>query len=97
MKRTDPQPLGDLLRKAIEETRSAPLLAETQAIAAWPVVIGTEIASLTSKPFVSKRVMTIRVPAAPLRQELNMMRSALARAINAEVGKDVIDEIRFRG
>ena len=40
-------------------------------------------------------LMTIRVPGAPLRQELNMMRSRIAAAINAEVGKETVRELRF--
>lgn len=96
MERQEAKSIGDLLREAIEENQAAFRFDEINAINAWPVVIGSGIASKTTRPFVKDGLMTIRVPSAPLRQELNMMRSALARAINAEVGKDVIKEIKFR-
>lgn len=97
MKRREPESLGDVLRQAIEENRSAFRFDEMTAISTWPVIVGREVASRTMRPFIKDGVMTIRVPAAPLRQELNMMRSKLARAINAEVGKDVVKELRFSG
>lgn len=97
MERTDAVSLGDLLRQAIEENQAAFRFDEINAINAWPAVIGRDIARKTFKPFIRGGVMTIRVPAAPLRQELNMMRSLLAKAINSEVGKDVVKELRFLG
>ena len=97
MQRVEAQSLGDLLRQAIEENQSAFRFDEINAINAWPKVIGGGIASKTMRPYIKGGVMTIRVPAAPLRQELNMVRSRLAAAINAEVGKDIVKELRFVG
>ena len=97
MQRTEAQSLGDLLRQAIEENQSAFRFDEINAIKAWPVVIGQAIAAKTLRPFIKNGVMTIRVPAAPLRHELNMMRSQLARAINAAINKEVVKDLRFLG
>ena len=95
MKRYEPQSIGDLMRQAVEETLSAPKFDELNAIHAWPKVIGADLASKTGRPYMKNGLMTIRVPAAPLRQELNMMRSRIAAAINAEVGKETVRELRF--
>ena len=97
MERTEAQSIGDLLRQAIEENQSAFRFDEMSAIKAWPVVIGAQIAAKTLRPFIKQGVMTIKVPGAPLRHELNMLRSRLAAAINAQVGKDVVKELRFIG
>lgn len=97
MKRTEPQSLGDLLREEIERNQQAYRFDEISAINAWPSVVGQSIAGRTLRPMVKNGVMTIRVPAASLRHELNMMRSNLAGAINASVGKDVIKDLRFTG
>lgn len=95
MKRVEAQSLGELLRQAVEENQSAMRFDEINAIEAWPRVIGLDIASKTLRPYIKNGVMTIRVPAAPLRQELNMMRSSIARAINRETGKETVKELRF--
>lgn len=95
MERYEPQSLGDLLRQEIEANQKTFRFDEINAINAWPKVIGASVASRTLRPFIRKGVMTIRVPEAPLRQELNMMRSAIAKAINTEIGKDIVSELRF--
>lgn len=97
MKRTEAESIGDLLRRAIEQSRSGPLLDEIDSVNAWPKVIGLELAAKTMRPMMKKGVMTIRVPSAPLRQELNMMRSMLAQALNAETGKPTVTELKFIG
>lgn len=96
MERHEAQSLGDLLRLAIEENQNTFRYDEINAINAWPKIIGRSIAGQTGRPFLKDGVMTIRVAQAPLRHELNMMRSTLARAINAEIGKDIVKDIRFR-
>lgn len=97
MERTEAQSLGDLLRQAIEENQSAFRYDEINAIKAWPLTVGEAIASKTMRPYIKNGVMTIRVPAAPLRHELNMMRSQIATAINAHIGKEIVKELRFTG
>lgn len=97
MERYEAQSLGDLLRQEIERNQNTYRFDEINAIKAWPVVIGASIAAKTMRPYIKAGVMTIRVPAAPLRQELNMMRSQIAKAINAEIDKDVVKELRFVG
>lgn len=96
MERYEAQSIGDLLRQEIENNQKAYRFDEINAIKAWPAVIGEAIASKTRQPMIRNGVMTILVPAAPLRQELNMMRSALAKAINAAIGKEIVKEIQFR-
>ena len=95
MERKDAESLGDVLRKAIEENQSSFRFDEMTAVNAWPMVIGADLARHTMRPFIKNGLMTIRVPSAPLRQELNMMRSSIARALNEVVGKPVVTELRF--
>ena len=97
MKRTEACSLGDLLRQAIEENQSAFRFDEINAIKAWPKVVGSAVASKCMRPFIKDGVMSIRVPAAPLRHELNMMRSQIAQAINSEIEKEIVKELRFIG
>lgn len=97
MKRVEAQSLGELLREAIEENQAAFRFDEINSVNAWPKVVGEAIARQTLRPFIRNGVMTVRVPSAPLRQELNMLRSRLARALNDETGKETVRELRFIG
>lgn len=95
MKRQEPESVGDVLRQTLERQGMTGRLHEVKAIQMWPAVVGSEIAELTGRPMVNAGVMTVKVYAAPLRNELNMSRSTLKRLINQAVGKDVITDIRF--
>lgn len=97
MDRTEAVSLGDLLRQAIEENREAFRFDEIESVNAWPIVVGAVVASKTMKPYIKNGVMTIKVPSAPLRHELSMMRGMLAKALNAHTGKDTVKDIRFIG
>ena len=86
-----------MLREAVEQNSDAFRFDEINAIQSWPKVVGEAVARKTSRPFIRNGVMTVRVLSAPLRQELNMLRSSLAEAINREIGKEIVKELYFRG
>lgn len=96
MKRLEPEQIGDVLRKTLQQSGMTEKLYEAKAIAAWRSVIGDMIADRCGKPFIYAGLMTIYVASAPLRHELNMNRSALARAINDMIGRDTVADLRFR-
>ncbi|MBD5194313.1 MAG: DUF721 domain-containing protein [Bacteroides sp.] len=96
MKRTDPEKIGDVLRQTLSNSGLTDRLYETRAINLWPSVVGDEIAALSSRPMIFKRIMTVYVRNAALRQELNMSRSSLVKIINETLGREVITDIRFR-
>lgn len=95
MKRTEAMSIGDVLRLTVQECNMTQRLDEQKAIAMWSRVVGDMLASQCRRPVVKAGVMTVSVPAAPLRHELTMNRSALLRHINDALGRDVISEIRF--
>lgn len=96
MKRVEPESIGDVLRQTLQEQGMTGRLYETKAIAAWPSVVGGDIAAMCGRPMVYKGLMTIYVRSAALRQELNMCRSQLMRLINEAVGREVVTDIRFK-
>lgn len=95
MERKEAESIGDLLRREIEENQAAFRFDEIEAINAWPKVIGSSVAIKTLRPYIKDGKMTIKVPSAPLRHELNMMRTAISKAINTEVGKEVVKDLKF--
>lgn len=97
MERKEAVSLGDLLRKEIEENQSTFRFDDINAINAWPKIVGHTVASKTKRPFIKDGRMTIQVDSPPLRHELNMMRTTIAKAINAEIGKEVVKELKFVG
>ncbi len=96
MKRTEPQSLREVLEQAINECELQEDLLRRRAEALWPRVMGQHIAAMTGKPFFRGAVMHVPVEKPSLRNELTMMRSAIA-SINKTLGSTVVTEIRFIG
>lgn len=97
MKRTEPQSIREVLEQAINECELQEELLRRRAEALWPRVMGQHIAAMTGKPFFRGAVMHIPVEKPSLRNELTMMRSAIAASINKTLGSNVVTEIRFIG
>ena len=70
-------------------------LDERKAVDAWAAVLGRDLAAQCMRPTVRDGLMTVGVRNAALRHELSMNRSRLRAAINARVGRNVIEDIRF--
>ncbi len=95
MKRLEPEELGDVLRRAIDEQNMTQRLLETRACAILPAVLGKPLADLCGAPAVRRGVMYVPVPNASLRSDLMMNRSRLVMIINKTLGQDVVGDIRF--
>lgn len=89
------QTVGDVLRQTLQECNMTSMLDERRAVGMWRTVVGDDMADRCGKPSVANGLMTVRVSAASLRQELNMCRSQLVKHINEALGKTVIHEMRF--
>lgn len=79
----------------LEESGMKDRIDRLKAADAWKSVVGPDISAHTMRPYVKGSLMTVRTPDAPLRQELTMNRSALVKAINGIVGREIITDIRF--
>lgn len=90
------RPAGEALRDAAEALGFAPVLARYEAVAVWPEVVGSHIASITEAVRCENRILTVRVTSAPWRAELTMRRREIIRRLNEAVGRPAVKDIRFR-
>lgn len=95
MKRSEPESVGEVLRRLLEESQLQERLDELKAVELWPKTVGETIALECGKPTVKNGIMSVGVKNASLRNELHMSRSTLRRIINQEIGKETITEIKF--
>lgn len=87
------QKLGDLIKEFIVMHKGPDFLDEMKAVDAWPLVVGTFIASHTIDVSIRKGVLFVRVDSDALRSELSYSKSLLLKNLNERVGKDVVKEI----
>ncbi|MDE7347201.1 MAG: DUF721 domain-containing protein [Muribaculaceae bacterium] len=96
MERRDAVTIGDVLRECLEKSSMQGRLDEVRACEAFPLVVGSHIASMCGRPYIREGVMTIGTSNASLRSELNMSRGRIVKGINDIMGKDVVKEVLFR-
>lgn len=96
MERKDVVTVGDVLRECLEKSSLQGKLDEVRSCDAFSMVVGSQIASKCSSPYIRNGVMTIGVSTASLRSELNMCRGSIMKAVNEITGKDTVREILFR-
>ena len=89
-------PLGDALRELLRSLGVDRRLAAYEVMAAWPAVVGEQIARVTVPQRVERGVLYVDVASAPWRAELTMKRLDLIERLNAHAGARVILDIRFR-
>ena len=77
--------IGDVLRECLEKSSLQGRLDEVRACEAFPMVVGSHIASMCSRPYIRNGVMTVGTSNASLRSELNMSRGRIVKGVNEMV------------
>ncbi len=96
MKRTRPEPIGDIVRQFLAHEHLDNRLDEQRAAMLWPDIVGPGVNRYTVSRRVKDGVMVVQISSAALRHELMMVRTALCRRINEAIGRDVIKDIVFK-
>ena len=94
--RTSPVSIQDAMLSLVRELGIAPKMAQYDVIAAWPDVVGTQIARVTDPQRMENGILYVAVTTAPWRAELSMKRLDLIEKLNARIGTRVLNDIRFR-
>lgn len=94
MKKTEAQSVGDIIhevfcRAGMEETE-----ARQRALYHWVDVVGPGVNRLTTRRFVDRQgVMHVYISSAPLKADLQFMRSRLVEQLNNAVGSRAITDL----
>jgi predicted nucleic acid-binding Zn ribbon protein len=95
MKRTNTEPIGNVIRRILREEGLESPLNERRLIDSWTEVLGNPIASYTRDLYIRNQTLYVKVSSSVLRQELLMGKDLLIRNLNKHVGADVIHNIVF--
>ncbi|MDR0427207.1 MAG: DUF721 domain-containing protein [Dysgonamonadaceae bacterium] len=92
MKRTDSQSIGAILRAFFQDNpRIADKLAEARLLDYWNNRMNRTVSKYTTETFIRNRVLYVKVTSSVLKNELMMNRQNLIEKLNAEAGRNVID------
>lgn len=93
MKRTEPQSVGQIFDEVLRQSHLDTTFNEQKACYLWPHVVGPQINRRTMRRYVDRGVMHVYISSAPLKSELEFMKSSLVRLINEAVGAEVIHTV----
>ncbi|MBR4920098.1 MAG: DUF721 domain-containing protein [Prevotella sp.] len=87
--------LKDVLLRNLREQGLETPLNQKRLVEAWPRVAGPVITRYTLNTYIYNQTLFVRLSNPALRSDLSMMRQELVNKLNAEVGEQVITDIRF--
>ena len=95
MFRREVQELKDLLLLNLRQQGLETPLLQRRLVEAWPKVAGELVARYTREAVIRNQTLYVRLSSPALRADLSMQRQQLVLRLNAHVGAQVINDIRF--
>ena len=95
MFKRDVNTIKDLILKNLRAQGLETPLLQKRLMDSWAEVAGQAVANYTDGLFIKNQTLFVHITNPALRANLMMMRTELARKLNAHVGSQVIAEIRF--
>ncbi len=95
IKKSNESTLGEAIQQFIDSYRIDDKLREVSIINAWESVVGKMIASHTTKLYVKKRKLHVKMDSSVIVNELKYARKKIMTALNKEAGRNVIEDIVF--
>lgn len=96
MKRTNTEPIGDLLRQFLRQQGLESPLNEYRLIQGWGHVMGPIVARYTRDLSIRNQTLYVQLSSPAVKQELMMQRRELVERLNAYVGAQVVCDIVIR-
>lgn len=95
MKRVYAEPVGDIIRKVIEQQGLTDTWDQQRVCWLWPRIVGPAINRYTTRRYVDHGVLHVYMSSAPLKNELSFSRASLVQALNSAAGRQVLTDIQF--
>ena len=96
MRKSNTQPLSEVLREYIRSMNMEKKLKEVDVVASWESVLGKTIAHYTQKIYLSKNILYVEISSPIVKNELLMMREHIRQRLNEEAGEEMVEKIVFR-
>ena len=96
MRRSNTQPLSEVLREYIQEMRMERKLKEVDVVQSWEDLLGKTIAGYTRNIYISQKILYVEISSAVAKNELIMMREEIRKKLNEQAGDEVVAKIVFK-
>ena len=93
MKRTEAQSIGEIFDEVLRQNHLDDTFNEQQACFLWPEVVGPQNNRRTTRRFLDHGVMHVYISSAPLKSELEFLKTRIIQLLNDAVGTPVIKSL----
>ena len=93
MRKTNDQPLADVLQQMVHVFRLKPNLYKTKIENLWEQMMGKTISTYTREIRLKDNVLFVTIESAPLRSELHFGREKIRQMLNEEIGEEFLKEV----
>jgi predicted nucleic acid-binding Zn ribbon protein len=96
MRKSNAQPLGEVLREYLREMKMERKLKEVDVVQSWENLLGKTIAHYTRNIWLSKKILYVEISSSVVKNELVMMREEIRQRLNQQAGEEMVEKIVFR-
>ena len=95
MFRKKERPVSDIVMEILRAQGLETPLLQRRLINAWEETAGTLAARYTGEKFIKNQTLMVKITNPAMRAALSMIRTQLKNKLNAQVGAQVIADVRF--
>jgi predicted nucleic acid-binding Zn ribbon protein len=96
LKQSQPHHIGKGIASVLRELGLGTKIKSYEVLDAWPRIVGTQIASVSTAERIESGKLFIHVTRSAWRNELVFLKSALIMKINKDMEQEVVKDIIFR-
>ena len=96
MRKSNTQPLGEVLRDYVRTMNMDRKLKEVDVVQSWETLLGKTIAGYTRNIYLSKQVLYVETSSSVVKNELVMMREEIRLKMNELAGEEMVLKIVFK-
>jgi len=95
-RRSNEQPLGEVIRELLSNYRLEGKLLQARIIEAWPEVTGKMITNHTKDIYFKGSKLFVKIDSPALKNELSYSKGKIIEELNKVVGEAIVSDIIFR-
>jgi predicted nucleic acid-binding Zn ribbon protein len=96
MRKSNTQPIAQVIRDFLREMRIDRKLKEVNIVSQWESMMGRMVAVRTSQIYIRNGILYIHVTSSVLKNELLMMRQDIIDRLNEHAGEKIVEKIVIR-
>jgi len=96
MRRGSPEPISDVLKSVVEQISQTKKQDIHKIIAAWPALAGKKLAQHTRPAQLHKGTLLVNAVESAWLYQANFCKGKLLAAVQKKIGKDKVQNMRFR-